>query len=152
MLGKLADRNQCEIFRTRLADLINPQHELALLADKIRENFHRQNKYYSFTKIIIDNSVINNSKKGIEFFIRTYFDEEGIIKPRFIKDSSHFLTIVKVLFDAGIRIGECDVGFFIEGNTAGFSADRIQDLRFYIFGNEIDEVKFVIPPEYRDSK
>jgi len=35
MLGKLADRNQCEIFRTRLADLINPQHELALLADKI---------------------------------------------------------------------------------------------------------------------
>jgi len=35
MLGKLPDRNQCEIFRTRLADLINPQHELALLADKI---------------------------------------------------------------------------------------------------------------------
>jgi len=34
MLGKLADRNQCEIFRTRLADLINPQHELALCASK----------------------------------------------------------------------------------------------------------------------
>jgi len=35
MLGKLPDRNQREIFHIRLEDLINPQHELALLADKI---------------------------------------------------------------------------------------------------------------------
>ena len=35
MLGKLPNRNQRELFRTRLADLINPKHELALLADKI---------------------------------------------------------------------------------------------------------------------
>ena len=30
MLGKLVDKNQCEIFRTRFEDLINPNHELAL--------------------------------------------------------------------------------------------------------------------------
>jgi IS5 family transposase len=35
MLGKLPDRNQRELFRTRLDDLINPNHELALLANTI---------------------------------------------------------------------------------------------------------------------
>ena len=34
MLGKLQE-NQREPFRTRLEDLINPNHELALLANKI---------------------------------------------------------------------------------------------------------------------
>jgi len=31
MTGKLPDKNQRELFRTRLKDLINPNHELALL-------------------------------------------------------------------------------------------------------------------------
>jgi len=31
MLGKLPDRNQHEIFHTRLEDLINPQHETAII-------------------------------------------------------------------------------------------------------------------------
>jgi len=44
MLGKLPDRNQREIFRTRLEDLINPQHELALLADKIKWTYF-ENKF-----------------------------------------------------------------------------------------------------------
>jgi hypothetical protein len=35
MLGKLPVDDHRELFRTRLADLINPEHELALLADKI---------------------------------------------------------------------------------------------------------------------
>ena len=35
MLGKLPDRNQREIFRTRLEDLIDPHHSLALLAKAI---------------------------------------------------------------------------------------------------------------------
>ena len=35
MIGKLADKNQREFFRTRLEDLINPKHELALLANAI---------------------------------------------------------------------------------------------------------------------
>ncbi|MCL2040853.1 MAG: hypothetical protein FWG84_02280 [Bacteroidales bacterium] len=35
MLGKLPDRNQREIFRTRLEDLIDPHHSLALLANAI---------------------------------------------------------------------------------------------------------------------
>ena len=35
MLGKLVDKNQREIFRTRLEELINPHHELALLANAI---------------------------------------------------------------------------------------------------------------------
>jgi hypothetical protein len=35
MLWELQDSNQCEFFRTRLADLINPNHEMALLANTI---------------------------------------------------------------------------------------------------------------------
>ena len=42
MLGKLPDRNQRELFRTHLADLINPKHELALLADKIGRNIEKK--------------------------------------------------------------------------------------------------------------
>ena len=34
MIGKLA-KNERELFRTRLADLINPKHELAMLAQSI---------------------------------------------------------------------------------------------------------------------
>ena len=49
MLGKLPDRNQREMFRTRLEDMINPNHELALLADTIDwKYFEREFKpYYS---------------------------------------------------------------------------------------------------------
>ena len=35
MSGKLPDRNQREIFRTHLKDLIDPHHSLALLANAI---------------------------------------------------------------------------------------------------------------------
>ncbi|MDR1667756.1 MAG: transposase [Bacteroidales bacterium] len=35
MLGKLPVDDHRELFRTRLADLLNPQHELALLATAI---------------------------------------------------------------------------------------------------------------------
>jgi IS5 family transposase len=35
MLGKLADKNQRDLFRTRLEDLIDPKHELALLSHAI---------------------------------------------------------------------------------------------------------------------
>ena len=38
MLGKLVDKNQREIFRTRLEDLINPHHELALPHTKNEPN------------------------------------------------------------------------------------------------------------------
>ena len=35
MTGKLADKNQRDLFRTRLEDLINPNHALALLSNTI---------------------------------------------------------------------------------------------------------------------
>ncbi|MDR2764198.1 MAG: hypothetical protein LBB90_04125, partial [Tannerella sp.] len=39
MTGKLPQDDHRELFRTRLADLINPQHELALLADSIDRKY-----------------------------------------------------------------------------------------------------------------
>lgn len=48
MLGKL-QKNERELFRTRLEDLINPNHELALLAKKIDWQYFEDefNPYYS---------------------------------------------------------------------------------------------------------
>ena len=48
MLGKLHE-NHRELFRTRLEDLINPNHELALLANKIDWNYFEKEfkPYYS---------------------------------------------------------------------------------------------------------
>jgi IS5 family transposase len=42
MLGKLPVEDHRELFRTRLADLINPEHELALLANKIDWNYFEE--------------------------------------------------------------------------------------------------------------
>ena len=49
MLGKLQDSSQRELFRTRLEDMINPSHELALLADKIDWQYFEEEfkPYYS---------------------------------------------------------------------------------------------------------
>ena len=49
MLGKLPDKDQRELFRTRLEDLINPSHELVLLATAIDwQYFEKEFKsYYS---------------------------------------------------------------------------------------------------------
>ncbi len=41
MLGKPPTPGQRELFNVFLKDIINPQHELALLADKIDWNFYR---------------------------------------------------------------------------------------------------------------
>ena len=50
MLGKL-QHNQPELFRIRLTDLINPRHELALLADKIDwQYFEKEFKVYYSAK------------------------------------------------------------------------------------------------------
>jgi IS5 family transposase len=41
MIGKLAKDDHRELFRTLLADLINPQHELVLLANAIDWNYFK---------------------------------------------------------------------------------------------------------------
>jgi len=98
------------------------------------EDLEIKNGY--FEKIIVNETVLNNSKKGIDFFIRTYFDDRGNLIPRSSqKEPYDFYTIVKVLFDAGIKSGiGCEYSFFY-----------IQDSRFY------NKRKFFIPPEYRDK-
>jgi IS5 family transposase len=50
MIGKLQEKNQRELFRTRLEDMINPKHELALLAKTIDwDYFEAEFKcYYSY--------------------------------------------------------------------------------------------------------
>jgi IS5 family transposase len=42
MLGKLPDHNQRELFRPMLADLIDPRHELVLLADSIDWQYYEK--------------------------------------------------------------------------------------------------------------
>ena len=49
MLGKLQNKEQFEFFRVRLVDMINPNHELALLANTIDWNYFEKEfkAYYS---------------------------------------------------------------------------------------------------------
>jgi hypothetical protein len=111
------------------------------VSDEDFEKKDDQYKPYYFEKIIVNDSVLYIAKKGIEFFIRTYFDEKG----RLILFSEQslpcdYFTIVKIIFDAGIQAG---IG-------SEWSNYYIQDSRFY--NKYEDKVKFIIPPEYRDSK
>jgi len=48
MIGKL-QQNERELFRTRLEDLINPHHELALLANKIDWTYF-ENEFTAYQK------------------------------------------------------------------------------------------------------
>ena len=104
--------------------------------DFSRKYYNINQKYYVFEKIILNDSVLDIAKKGIEFFIRTYFDEKGIFIPSPPYDTNDFYTIVKVMFDARIQTG---IG-------SEWSNYRILDRRFF------NDDGFVIPPEYRDSK
>ena len=52
MSGKLPDRNQREIFHTRLEDLIDPHHSLALLADAIDWKYF-ENEFKIYTNLLI---------------------------------------------------------------------------------------------------
>ena len=49
MIGKLPDSNQRELFRPHLEDLINPQHEMVLLAKAIDWQYFEDEfeSYYS---------------------------------------------------------------------------------------------------------
>ncbi|MDR0296048.1 MAG: hypothetical protein LBH91_07730 [Prevotellaceae bacterium] len=52
MIGKLSE-NQRELFRTRLEDLINPRHELAMLAKSIDWQYFENefSSYYSDKRV-----------------------------------------------------------------------------------------------------
>ncbi|MDR1667065.1 MAG: hypothetical protein LBS03_05160 [Bacteroidales bacterium] len=60
MLGKLPVDDHRELFRTRLADLINPQHELALLATKCIAK-GKAHKQYEFGNKV---GLITGGRKG----------------------------------------------------------------------------------------
>jgi len=116
------------------------QGKYFIISDEDLEIKYGQYQSYYFKKIIVNDSVLNIAKKGIDFFIRTYFDGKGIFEPPSSYEPSDFYTIVKVMFDAEIVTGiDCEYEVF-----------QIRDSRFYIRDNEKE--KFIIPPEYRDSK
>jgi hypothetical protein len=112
-----------------------------IVSDEDFEIKYGQYQPYYFEKIIMNDSVLNISKKGIDFFIRTYFDDKGDFNPPPLYNPDDFYTIVKVMFDAGIKTG---IG-------SEWSNYHIQDARFYYRENENEAVKFVIPPEYRNK-
>ena len=95
---------------------------------------------YNFEKVIVNDSVIAIAKQGMDVFIRTYFDEEGDYRYENWLDSMNipndFRTVVKVMFDAGIKTGIgceysdygihdmrflCDTGFYIPQDFVGMN-------------------------------
>jgi hypothetical protein len=147
---KVRGLNRKNFYKPVYRDIKRGKYFIIADEDFLEEHYNFTQKYYVFEKIIVNDSILNISKKGIEFFIRTYFDEAGDFDPPFSYKSDDFPTIVKVMFEAGIRTG---IGCI-------WSEYHIQDSRFYKKyedGKVIEYVypevaKFVIPPEYRDSK
>ena len=82
------------------------QNKYFIISDEyLGRKFSGYRPYY-FEKIIPNDSVLNISKKGIDFFIRTYFEDNGFLIPHYRqKESYDFNTIVKIIFDAGIMAG-----------------------------------------------
>jgi len=110
-----------------------------IISDEDFEIKYGEPQAYYFKKIILNDSVLNISKKGIDFFIRTYFDKKGNIIPHYCQKAPYdFYTIVKIMFDAKIKTG---IGCV-------YSDYRIQDSRFY----KNKKGKLVIPPEYKNKK
>jgi hypothetical protein len=137
-------------FRLAYGDIKKGKYFIVSDEDMKEEYYNVNQKHYYFEKIVINENVLNVAKKGIEFFIRTYFDDKGDFNPSSSYNPDDFYTIVKVMFDSGIRTG---IG-------SEWSNYHIQDSRFYKKyedGKVIEYVyperaRFVIPPEYRDSK
>lgn len=95
---------------------------------------------YNFKKVIVNDSVIAIAKQGMDVFIQTYFDEKGKYQYEDLLDSMNipndYGTIVKVMFDAGIKTGidcidsdygiydmrfHCDTGFCIPQEFVGMN-------------------------------
>ena len=93
-----------------------------------------------FEKVIVNDSVIAIAKQGMDIFIRTYFNKEGVYQYGDWLDSMNipndFRTVVKVMFDAGIKTGIgceysdygihdmrflCDTGFYIPQDFVGMN-------------------------------
>jgi IS5 family transposase len=120
MLGKLPDKNQRDLFRIRLADLINPRHELALLADAIDwQYFENEFKPYYSDKgapgvpirtmvgcLLLKHLYSLGDEKIPEYWVRDvyfqYFCGGVFFEHRFPFDPSDFVHFRKRIGEEGI--------------------------------------------------
>jgi len=119
MLGKL-QANQPELFRTRLSDLINPNHELALLANKIDwQYFEKEFKIYYSDKgapsvpirmmvgcLILKHLYNLGDDRLPEYWVRDvyfqYFCGSVFFEHKFSFDPSDFVHFRKRVGESGI--------------------------------------------------
>jgi IS5 family transposase len=121
MLGKLPDKNRRELFRTHLDDLINPNHELALLANAIDwQHFENEFKPYYSEKgapsvpirlmvgcLLLKHLYNLGDERISEFWVRDvyfqYFCGNAFFEHTFPFDPSDFCHFRKRVGESGIE-------------------------------------------------
>ncbi|MDR1346969.1 MAG: transposase [Prevotellaceae bacterium] len=138
MIGKLQERNQRELFRTRLEDMINPKHDLALPATAIDWNcFEKEFKIYYFGKpsrpgmpirlmfgcVILKHLYNPGYERLPEFWIRDvyfqYFCGGVFFEHKFPCDPSDFVHFRKRIGEAGM------LKFCIQRKRRHTKADKV---------------------------
>ena len=120
MLGKLPDRNQRELFRPMLVDMIDKNHELALLADKIDWQYFEDefSKLYSSVgqrsvpiRLMVGCLILKHlknlgdetlAKAWIENPYMQYFCDMRCFEHRFPFDPSDFVHFRKRIGEEGL--------------------------------------------------
>ena len=162
MLGKLAE-NQRELFRTRLEDLINPHHELALLAKAIDWAYF-ENEFSSYYSIKGAPSVPIRTMVGClmlkhlynigdekipEYWVRDvyfqYFCGGVFFEHRFPFDPSDFVHFRK-------RVGESGIAKIFSYSVHLHGSEVPKQAKFVLSDTTVQENNTTFPTEAKMSK
>ena len=163
MIGKLPDSNQRELFRPRLEDLINPQHELALLATAIDWQYFEDEfkSYYSnrgapsvpiriMVGCLILKHIYNLGDERIpEYWVRDvyfqYFCGGAFFEHKFPFDPSDFVHFRK-------RVGEKGIAKIFAYSVKLHGAEVPQQAKFVLSDTTVQENNTTFPTDAKLCK
>jgi len=163
MIGKLPDSNQRELFRTRLEDLINPQHELALLAKAIDWQYFEDEfeSYYSKRGapsvpirmmvgcLILKHTYNLGDERIPEYWVRDvyfqYFCGGVFFEHKFPFDPSDFVHFRK-------RVGEKGIAKIFAYSVKLHGAEVPQQAKFVLSDTTVQENNTTFPTDAKLCK
>ena len=163
MLGKLSQNKQREIFRTRLEDLINLDHELVLLANKIDWQYFETEfaPYYSehgapsvpirrMVGCLLLKHLYNLGDEKIpEYWVRDvyfqYFCGEMFFEHKFPFDPSDFCHFRK-------RVGEEGIAKIFAYSVQLHGAEVVKQAKFVLSDTTVQENNITFPTEAKLCK
>ena len=162
MLGKLQE-NQCDLFRTRLEDMINPNHELALLAKAIDwDYFEKEFKPYYSDKgapsipvrtmvgcMLLKHLFNLGDEKIPEYWVRDvyfqYFCGGVFFEHKFPFDPSDFVHFRK-------RVGESGIGKIFAYSVHLHGSEVCSQSKFVLSDTTVQENNTTFPTDAKLCK